>query len=70
MLRGRVQPVSSASEIALVEADVRYYRDRVALLRAKLYRWGEGSTPQLKELERRLTGAEERLRALRSREST
>jgi hypothetical protein len=62
--------VSSARDIALLEADARYYRDRVALLRAKLYRWGEGSTPQLRQLERRLTGAEERLRELRSRESS
>ena len=62
--------MSSASDIELVEADARYYRDRVALLRAKLYRWGEGPTPQLKEFERRLTGAEERLRVLRARKSS
>jgi hypothetical protein len=62
--------VSSARDIELLEADARYYRDRVAVLRAKLYRWGEGSTPQLRELERRLTGAEERLRAMRLRQSS
>jgi hypothetical protein len=61
--------MSSEKDIELLEADARYYRDRVALLRARLYRWGEGSTPQLRELERRLTGAEKRLRARRSRES-
>ena len=62
--------MSSERDIELLEADARYYRDRVALLRAKLYRWGEASTPQLKELERRLTGAEEQLRAMRARVSS
>jgi hypothetical protein len=62
--------VSSARDIELLEADAHYYRDRVALLRAKLYRWGQGSTPQLRELERRLAGAERRLREQRLRESS
>ena len=60
--------MSSAKDVELLEADARYYHDRVALLRAKLYRWGQGSTPQLKELERRLASAELRLRERRSRE--
>jgi len=59
--------MSSPSEVELLEADARYYRDRVALLRAKLYRWGRGSTAQLQELERRLAGAERRLREERAR---
>jgi hypothetical protein len=59
--------VSSASDIELLEADASYYRDRVALLRARLYRRGQGSTPQLRELERRLKSAEQRLREQRSR---
>jgi hypothetical protein len=62
--------VSSARDIELLEADARYYRDRVALLRAKLYRWGQASTPHLQELERRLAGAEQRLRAQRSGDSS
>jgi hypothetical protein len=62
--------VSSAKDIEQLEADARYYRDRVALLRAKLYRWGQGSTPQLQELERRLAGAERRLREQRLREAS
>jgi hypothetical protein len=62
--------VSSSNDIELLEADARYYRDRVALLRAKLYRWGHGSTAQLRDLERRLTGAEQRLREHRARAST
>lgn len=62
--------MSSLRDIELLEADAYYYRDRVALLRAKLYRWGQGSTPQLRELERHLRGAERRLRERRSRESS
>jgi hypothetical protein len=62
--------VSSAKDIELLEADARYYRDRVALLRAKLYRWGQGSNPELQKLERRLAGAERRLREQRSRPSS
>jgi hypothetical protein len=58
--------MSSRKDIELLEADALYYRDRVALLRAKLYRWGLRATPQLRELERRLTGAEQRLRRKRS----
>jgi hypothetical protein len=58
--------VSSSNEIELAQADARYYRDRVALLRAKLYRWGLGATPRLRELERQLQCAEQRLRDVRS----
>jgi hypothetical protein len=61
--------VSSSSEIELLQADARYYRDRVALLRAKLYRRGIGSNAQLEELERSLERAERRLREYRRRES-
>jgi hypothetical protein len=32
--------MSSTREIDLAQADVGYCHDRVALLRAKLYRWG------------------------------
>jgi len=61
--------VSSNSEIELLEADARYYRERAALLRAKLYRWGLGSNARLVELERSAEVAEQRLRARRSRDS-
>jgi hypothetical protein len=60
--------VSAAQEIELLEADERHYKDRVALLRARLYRWGQAPTPQLRELERRLAAAQRRLRERRSRE--
>ncbi len=54
--------MSSIGEIELFRADVRDCHDQVALLRAKLYRWGFGSNAQLQELERELEHAEERLR--------
>ena len=50
------------NQIEALQADADYYRDRVALLRAKLYRWGLGSTAQLKDLERKLELAKQRLR--------
>jgi hypothetical protein len=58
---------SNALELAWAEA--RYYRDRVALLRAKLYRSGIGSTTRLQQLERQLQRAEQHLSELRSRET-
>ncbi|MGO9882943.1 MAG: hypothetical protein ACLPV4_07990 [Solirubrobacteraceae bacterium] len=58
--------MSSWREIAAVEAEVTYYRDRVALLRARLYRGGFASTPRLEELQRRLESAQRRLRAVRA----
>jgi hypothetical protein len=44
-----------------LQAEVTYYRDRVALLRARLYRRGIGSNDRLQELQRRLETAEQRL---------
>jgi hypothetical protein len=61
--------VSSSSEIELLQADARYYHDRIALLRAKLYRRGIGSNAQLKQLERSLERVEQRLREYRLRQS-
>ncbi len=54
--------MSLSGEIELCRADVRDCHDHVALLRAKLYRWGFGSNAQLQELERDLEHAQERLR--------
>jgi hypothetical protein len=53
--------VSSQGEFEVLEAEARYYRDRVSLLRAKLYRWGSGPTARLQELERELERAERRM---------
>jgi hypothetical protein len=61
--------VSSGNEIELLQAEARYYRDRVALRRAKLYRSGIGSDARLEQLERSLEQAEQRLRAYRLRQS-
>jgi hypothetical protein len=58
--------VSSAAGIAAVEAEVIYYRDSVALLRARLYKRGVVTTPRLEELQRRLDSAERRLRVARA----
>jgi hypothetical protein len=59
--------VSSSPEIERLQAEASYCRDRVALLRAKLYRRGLGSNARLQALERELERAEQRLRAAHSR---
>jgi hypothetical protein len=58
--------VTSPREIEALAAERNYYRDSVALLRARLYRRGGGMTPRLEELQRRLDSAERRLRAARA----
>jgi hypothetical protein len=57
----------SSRQIAQLQAEVNYYRDRSALLRAKLYRWGLGTktNDRLQEYERELARAEQRLRIAR-----
>ena len=61
--------MSSDREIEQAQADVWLRRDRVALLRAKLYRWGVRPSPRLRELEDDLQRAEERLRDARAEEA-
>ena len=58
--------MSSPREIEAIEAEFNYYRDSVALLRARLYRRGDGTTPRLEELQRRADSADRRLRAARA----
>ena len=58
--------MTTLQEIEAIHAEVNYYRDSVALLRARLYRRGAGSTPRLEELQRRLDSAQSRLRAARA----
>jgi hypothetical protein len=60
--------VSSAGEVALAQEEVSSCHDRVALLRARLYRWGLRPNARLRELERDLQRAEQHLRDVRSRE--
>jgi hypothetical protein len=55
----------SPHEVEQLQADVDYYRDRAALLRAKLYRWGLGTNARLQSLERDLARARQRLRDAR-----
>jgi hypothetical protein len=62
--------VSSGNEIEQLRADADYYHDRVALLRAKLYRWGLGSNARLQSLERELERAQQRLDDARLRASS
>jgi hypothetical protein len=57
----------SSKQIEELQANVDYYRDRVALLRAKLYRWGLGTNARLQGFERELERAERRLRGARRR---
>jgi hypothetical protein len=58
----------SSDVLEQLQADADYYHDQVALLRAKLYRWGLGTNAQLQELERELALVQERLREERLRE--
>ncbi len=57
----------SSRQIEELKAEADYYRDRVALLRAKLYRWGLGPSPRLRALERAMERAQQRLRDARQR---
>lgn len=59
--------MNTPREIEAFHAEVNYYRDRVALLRARLYRRGEPVTPRLQELQRCLASAEVRLRVARGK---
>lgn len=61
--------MSSPREIAAIEAEVTYYRDSVALMRARLYGRGRGTSPRFEELQRRLESAQQRLRAARAEPS-
>jgi hypothetical protein len=51
----------SSGQIEQLQAEASYYQDRVALLRAKLYRWGLSPNARLQQLERELERAEQRL---------
>lgn len=61
--------MSSSSALELAQAEWRYCHDRVALLRAKQYRWGLAPSPRLRRLELELERAEKRLSELRRPES-
>jgi hypothetical protein len=61
--------VSTGHELEMARAEAHYCRDRVALLRAKNYRWGLGTSARLEQLERELERAERRLAEIRRRET-
>ncbi len=52
----------SSKQVVQLQEEADYYRDRVALLRARLYRWGLRPNARLRALERRLELVEQRLR--------
>lgn len=54
-------------DVELAQADLCDCHDRVALLRARLYRWGLRPSARLRELEGELQRAERRLRDVRAR---
>lgn len=56
-------------DVELAQADLCDCHDRVALLRARLYRWGLRPSPRLRELEGELQRAERRLRDVRAQEA-
>jgi hypothetical protein len=58
--------VNASNEMEVLEAEAHYYRDRVALLRAKLYRGAVVPSARLQELERRQR-AERRVQEQRMR---
>ena len=58
--------LSSSSRIAQLQTDATYYRDRIALLRAKLYHWGLAPTERMRRLEHSLERTEQRLREERT----
>jgi hypothetical protein len=61
--------VSWRGDVELAQADLCDCHDRVALLRARLYRWGLRPSPRLRELEGELQRAERRLSDVRAREA-
>jgi hypothetical protein len=62
--------VTTLRQLEAIEAEFNYYKDSVALLRARLYRRGAGNTPRLEELQRKLESAERRLRAARAEQQS
>jgi hypothetical protein len=61
--------VSSSADIEQLEAEARYRRERLSLLRARMYRGGAAPEGRLREYERALEGAEQRLEHARRREA-
>jgi hypothetical protein len=60
--------VSARGEIEQLISEESDCRDRLALLRAKLYRWGLGPNARMQALEQDLRRAQRRLRDARLRQ--
>jgi hypothetical protein len=60
-----MSPARPSHEVERLQAEVTYYRDRIAQLRARLYRRAEGTSTRLEELQRNLESAQKRLRDAR-----
>jgi hypothetical protein len=61
--------MSTDTSIDQLDAEARHYRERLSLLRAKMYRGGVTSGARLRELERSLLSAEHRLHEARARQA-
>jgi prefoldin subunit 5 len=57
--------MSSANQLEQLMAEVRHYRERMSLLRARVYSGKPSSDARLREFERSLQSAERRLREAR-----
>jgi hypothetical protein len=57
--------MSSANQLEQLMAEVRHYRERLSLLRARVYSGKPSSDARLREFERSLQSAERRLREAR-----
>jgi hypothetical protein len=57
------------ADVARLEADARYHRERLALYRARAYGSDTTTPGRLRELERAAAHADERLRAVREKQA-
>jgi predicted nucleic acid-binding Zn-ribbon protein len=57
----------TTGQVARLEAEARYHRERLALYRARAYGSDTTTPRRLRELERVATQAEERLRSVREK---
>jgi hypothetical protein len=59
--------MTTTADIERLTAEVSHYRDRLSLLRARIYSGKPSPDARLREFERALAGAERRLREARGR---
>jgi hypothetical protein len=61
--------MSAGAEIERLEAEARYRRERLALLRARMYRGAAAPAARMRQYERALEEAERRLRRAQLRDA-